>query len=890
MKLAAGLLLFIQACISLELAWSIFRTESSNRKENAVQILNMLMVAIWNISYLLMFNSGDAQVNLRYACRNIGMLSSILAVVFCHYILMQGISMNHALVRTVFQTELILGLLVYPLAIARESVEFAPSVFGWSYRVVSYPGRGVYDLYCIGVELVMLIMALYGILRGRHRREKIYGINGIVYVAVMGCGMVLGTVKPITGDVMFPWSASAMTICVILNYMLTVRLQVSTLTVSNVSPQIFNRIDTPMLVTDEEGQITLMNRAAGLFLKTSDDRIIEHRIQDFFSIRDEVLKSQAQSFDATCTVNQKECRLRLSRVTNVYHEPLGTIYMITDLSDKIEMITELESYRNHLQEKLDLKTKELEALTLQAISAVANTIDAKDEYTKGHSVRVAHYAAQLAKKLGKDEAFVNNLHYMALLHDIGKIGVPDSVLNKAGRLNETEFGLIKQHTVIGAEILKDITMVEGVALGAKYHHEKYNGTGYPSGLKGTEIPYEARIIGIADAFDAMTSNRVYRRGLPIERVIQEFEKGIGTQFDPDMTPVFIDLVKSGELKVEDQDMELAEKTIISEGNQLLRTIMERRNEQIREEADFDYLTKLHNRKFCEQAIERVIAEKPGILLLIDLDHFKEINDSYGHLMGDVALKDVADYLKEHAPEGSILGRQGGDEFMLFLPQCGDQDEALKLAHFLAKTFESMSGTNDILERCTLSIGVSMPSKQDTTYKELFRQADKALYHVKETGRGKAYAFHTDAVMEELPVIRRDLSHIVKLLRHQEHYKGAFPVEMHEVQRQYEFAKSFAMRYRYEMQLVLFTIEWDYSSRSLEDREEVMRLFQTAVKNSLRTVDISTRYGSSQMMVVLMDASDAGVSIVANKIISHFYKIYTGHTVEIYYDSINARDI
>ena len=140
---------------------------------------------------------------------------------------------------------------------------------------------------------------------------------------------------------------------------------------------------------------------------------------------------------------------------------------------------------------------------------------------------------------------LSNLRKAAQLHDIGKIGIPDSVLNKVGRLTDDEYAKMKSHVVRGAEILKDFTLVENVEDGTRYHHERYDGKGYPEGLKGKEIPLFARIIGVADTFDAMTSNRVYRSSMDTDYVMNEMKRGRGTQFDPDALDAFLRLVEKG---------------------------------------------------------------------------------------------------------------------------------------------------------------------------------------------------------------------------------------------------------------------------------------------------------------------------------------------------------
>ena len=202
------------------------------------------------------------------------------------------------------------------------------------------------------------------------------------------------------------------------------------------------------------------------------------------------------------------------------------------------------------EKKAEEREAELKEITLESIEAIARTIDAKDTYTNGHSIRVGHYSRIIAEALGMQGDELENLYYIALLHDIGKIGIPDAILNKPGRLTDEEFAVMKSHTTKGAKILKDISTIPNIVEGAKYHHERYGGGGYPEGLKGEEIPYIARIICCADCFDAMATRRVYKDPYPQEKIISEFERCKEIQFDPNIADIVIKLIEEGKLKAE----------------------------------------------------------------------------------------------------------------------------------------------------------------------------------------------------------------------------------------------------------------------------------------------------------------------------------------------------
>ncbi|MBR3297204.1 MAG: HD domain-containing protein, partial [Firmicutes bacterium] len=199
--------------------------------------------------------------------------------------------------------------------------------------------------------------------------------------------------------------------------------------------------------------------------------------------------------------------------------------------------------RKALKRQLEYKN-----ITLESIQAIARTIDAKDEYTNGHSIRVGYYSRVIAENMGMTQDEVDNIYYIALLHDIGKIAIPDIILNKPGRLTDDEFAVMKSHTTRGAKILKGISTIPHILEGAKSHHEKYDGSGYPEGISGKDIPLVARIICCADCIDAMASKRVYKEPYASDVIIKEFERCAGTQFDPEISKLVIELIRSGKLQ------------------------------------------------------------------------------------------------------------------------------------------------------------------------------------------------------------------------------------------------------------------------------------------------------------------------------------------------------
>ena len=212
------------------------------------------------------------------------------------------------------------------------------------------------------------------------------------------------------------------------------------------------------------------------------------------------------------------------------------LYALSDLNEA------LETARAREFELLREEQKHERVMFEQTAEALVSAIEAKDRYTNGHSKRVAEYSRSIARSAGKSEEECEDIYFAALLHDVGKINVPLKILNKKGHLNDEEYNRVKQHPVVGGQILSNIQLSPEPRIAALYHHERYDGRGYPEGLKGEAIPETARIIAVADAYDAMTSNRSYRRAIAQEQVREELEKGAGTQFDPEFARAMISMV------------------------------------------------------------------------------------------------------------------------------------------------------------------------------------------------------------------------------------------------------------------------------------------------------------------------------------------------------------
>ena len=304
---------------------------------------------------------------------------------------------------------------------------------------------------------------------------------------------------------------------------------------------------------------------------THDDPIVSYYLEGFESSWTNVRQSELLSVSYTnlepgdytfhLAIRDENGKLleentyRLNKETAIYDYSWFRYYLIGVAVVFIGWLTWFIT-RTQMQHTIQIQQARLKMALQQlqmgneTILAIAKTVDAKDVRTSKHSQRVSEYSAMIAKEYGFTKAEQDNIRNAALLHDIGKIGIPDKVLNKDSRLTDEEYALMKTHVTKGADILKDFTLIDHVVEGARYHHERYDGKGYPDGLKGEEIPLYGRIISIADAFDAMTANRVYRKRQDFDYVMSELHKGRGTQFDPELLDIFLRLIDMKKIDID----------------------------------------------------------------------------------------------------------------------------------------------------------------------------------------------------------------------------------------------------------------------------------------------------------------------------------------------------
>lgn len=545
------------------------------------------------------------------------------------------------------------------------------------------------------------------------------------------------------------------------------------------------------------------------------------------------------------------------------------ILLCTNLLKTIRNIQKMESQRQRAE--MNKRRKQMETMSLQMMQTLSTTIEAKDEYTRGHSHRVAEYAALIAEELGWDKKEIKNLKNAAHLHDIGKICIPDNILNKPTRLTEEEFQVIKEHTVIGAEILKNITLIDHVKEVARSHHERYDGMGYPDGLKGEEIPLYARVIAIADCYDAMKSRRIYRNSLGDEVIYNEISRNCGSQFDPQIAGVFLKMLNENRVVIREECALVNKEDNLSkmeiEIEKFISDVMITMKAQEDSEG-LDFLTGLPMRNRGEKLAAQFIQQDNGYLVFLDMDNLKKMNDLYGHKAGDRALKLLGSLLMEYA-QHSVVCRLGGDEFLMFVPGVS-KDEIVKIVTGIQEKFEQNKEKDAEIRCASVSVGICEVIKGDP-FEECYSKADKALYHVKQNGKG-SYFFYQQMENEQVadPGTGKDLALIAKALRDSGNYSGALNLEYREFAKLYEYMKHLGDRYRYQCYLVMVTLETTSNSvMHIENIEQALERMEQAIRKKIRSVDACTRYSSMQYLVILFEADESKISDIMERIFAQY---------------------
>jgi diguanylate cyclase (GGDEF)-like protein len=377
---------------------------------------------------------------------------------------------------------------------------------------------------------------------------------------------------------------------------------------------------------------------------------------------------------------------------------------------------------------LEHRTARMERLFLEVVRHWSGSIESKDRYTQGHCERVADLTCALALRAGVEARQLFWFRVGAIVHDVGKLIVPSELLNKPGRLAPDEWELVKRHPSAGVEMLTDMNFPVDVIPMVRFHHERWDGQGYPEQIVGETIPIAARILCIADVYDALTSRRSYKGALTHDAAMEIMRADVGTQFDPTLFTLFEELMRTraqslkprATIESKTGDRPTARDLTVTGPNDDLTGVLTRR-------------------PFVELA-DKILAERGPFatvsLIVIDVDEFKKVNDTHGHLQGDAVLRVVAGTLRELAAASGVVARYAGDEFVVLLPHT-PVNEAAELAERIRTTvaraaipLRERSGSISV----SLSIGVAGARPEHADFDSLFEAADRALYEAKRRGR------------------------------------------------------------------------------------------------------------------------------------------------------------
>lgn len=312
-------------------------------------------------------------------------------------------------------------------------------------------------------------------------------------------------------------------------------------------------------------------------------------------------------------------------------------------------IKQNKKYFIHIEELLKERTQMLEQLAFQSVRALANSIEARDPYTRGHSECVAEFAATIAEVFGFEEETLTKLKFAGLLHDVGKVGIPDLILLKPGKLTDFEYSIMKNHPSMSALIVSEITPLKSIIPWIRHHHENFDGSGYPDGLKGEQIPIESQILAIADNYHALSSLRPYRKKMKKNDVIDYINTEFGRKFNP--------MLKENSIKVL-QLLEDKEETISS-----ISPYIQRFREAM---VYIDFLTGLYWYPYLKTFLTEKIAKKqPFYLVYIDINDLTSINKKYGRIKGDEVIVKVAHTIQSIFFSPAVVVRAGADDFIIY---------------------------------------------------------------------------------------------------------------------------------------------------------------------------------------------------------------------------------
>ena len=556
------------------------------------------------------------------------------------------------------------------------------------------------------------------------------------------------------------------------------------------------------------------------------------------------------------------------------------------LKARLERILEIKKLRESFDSEVEKKTKLCDTIAYQSMLTVANTIDAKELYSKGHSRRVAEYSQKIARVMGLSKEKQKTMYHIGLMHDVGKIAIPDDILNKTGPLTPAEKIIVQKHASIGGDILGGMTMIEGLADGVRHHHERYDGTGYPARLKGEDIPLYARIVCVADCYDAMVSARSYKKGIDKENAKQELIRQSGSHFDPKVVEAFLTIL-DGKVDFKNKNRTVAvipgEKE--SEDNALLKKVYSKNVIEIANNVFKDTFTGFWNRNYMEDEINIFLKDESnrGALFVLELSRFRTVKEEYGLVACDKLVMLITEIIKPMLNDEMFACRVGSDQFVVFFKNETRLEElSIKAQDIIDRIVEKKVeiDINNISNAC---IGIAVTDEYISSYNLLYQGADRALYHIKQ-GKENGFYFYNESYKEKLADNFYgfvDLKRLISYLSEEPLYQNDFKVELGNYLKIFNFISKYIERCQTGAQLLLYTvIEKEVGRISDGELSDALQSMQNIVIGTVRKGDVTTIFSSHQILVILMDVNAKNAQQVSQKIMKRFGELP-------YYDNLNV---
>ena len=441
---------------------------------------------------------------------------------------------------------------------------------GYNYLIKEYgPGHSLYPVMMIIYAVIMVYYCIYAV-----RRRKLLSFRLVMTISGVGfsCFFVYILERITRSSISFLSVGYLVGIALLIKYF--ERMNMYDIS-SNIANAVEKMNEYGYIVFDYKYRYVNANDLIKEVFPEIKTWFVDKPVQDESSyVYKEIVQylkgwDGEESSEKIVEAGDRFFQLKIRNISYGSKESVGYLLEFVDRTLERKYYNAIEEYNIRLEKAVEEQTEELrekqktiQEMFVQTVTALSEAVDAKDRYTSGHSKRVAEYSRLIAQRLGKSKEEQEEIYRAGLLHDIGKIRVPAEIINKPGRLTDEEYNMIKIHPVTGYHILRGITGSGYIANAAKYHHERYDGTGYPNGLEGEKIPEVARILGVADAYDAMASDRSYRKALPQDRVRAEIEKGKGTQFDPDIADVMLHMMDEDKQYTMKQNVSAQRKILI----------------------------------------------------------------------------------------------------------------------------------------------------------------------------------------------------------------------------------------------------------------------------------------------------------------------------------------